>query len=407
MRGFSPSPPAWKPCLPGAERGRHTLPVVLALGTTQTLAWASSYYIPAILAEPIGRGTGTSATMVFAAVSAALLFAAGFGPLVGRIIDARGGRIVLIASNLTLAAGLVALALAQGPVSLFAAWAVLGLGMALGLYDTAFATLAGLYGNAARGPITGITLLAGFASTIGWPLSALFAEALGWRGACLVWAGLHLVIGLPLNALLVPQAPPPPPKPPSGEPRDQRREMVLLAYIFASAWFVTGAMATHLPHLLQMAGASRRAAIASAALVGPAQVLARVVEFLFLRYTHPLVSTRIATLLHPLGVALLAVLGAPGAAGFALLYGAGNGILTISRGTLPLAIFGPLGYGARTGWLGAPARATQALAPLLFGLLLNRLGLYALVVSAGLCLSALAALFMLHSKRAPQSSAAA
>ncbi len=393
--------------MPGAERGRHTLPVVLALGTTQTLAWASSYYIPAILAEPIGRGTGTSATMVFAAVSAALLFAAGFGPLVGRIIDMRGGRIVLIASNLTLAAGLVALALAQGPVSLFAAWAVLGLGMALGLYDTAFATLAGLYGNAARGPITGITLLAGFASTIGWPLSALFAEALGWRGACLVWAGLHLVIGLPLNALLVPQAPPPPPKPPSGEPRDQRREMVLLAYIFASAWFVTGAMATHLPHLLQMAGASRTAAIASAALVGPAQVLARVVEFLFLRHTHPLVSTRIATLLHPLGVALLAVLGAPGAAGFALLYGAGNGILTISRGTLPLAIFGPLGYGARTGWLGAPARATQALAPLLFGLLLNWFGLYALVVSAGLCLSALGALFMLRSRRAPQSSAAA
>lgn len=375
---------------------RHTGHVIFALGTTQTLAWASSYYLPAILAAPMAQGTGTSPNMVFAAVSASLLLAAVSGPAVGRAIDAGGGRRVLLASNLVFIVGLGALALARGPVALFAAWAVVGIGMALGLYDAAFATLAGLYGNAARGPITGITLFAGFASTIGWPLSAVLAAHFGWRDACLAWAGLHLVVGLPLNALLVPRAPPPAPKPDDGEPRDQRREMVLLAYVFASAWFVTGAMATHLPQLLQLAGASRTAAIGAASLVGPAQVGARIVEFLFLRRAHPLIPTRIATALHPLGAALLALWGAPLAVAFSLFYGAGNGILTIARGTLPLAIFGPHGYGARTGWLGAPARAAQALAPLLFGLILDRLGLYALAISAGLCLSALAALLMLR-----------
>ncbi len=397
MPGCSRLPPAWKRRLAATEPARRrTGQVIFALGTTQTLAWASSDYLPAILAEPMAQGTGTTPTMVFAAVSASLLIAAMSGPAIGRAIDARGGRGVLVASNLVFIAGLGALALARGPVALFAAWAVLGVGMSLGLYDSAFATLAGLYGNAARGPITGITLFAGFASTIGWPLSAVLAAHFGWRGACLAWAGLHTVLGLPLNIFLVPRAPPPAPRPEDGEPRDQRREMVLLAYVFASAWFVTGAMATHLPQVLQMAGAGRAAAIGAAALVGPAQVMARIVEFLFLRRTHPLIPARIATALHPLGVALLALWGAPLAVAFSLLYGAGNGILTIARGTLPLAIFGPHGYGARTGWLGAPARAAQALAPLLFGLILDRLGLYALLVSAGLCLSALAALFMLR-----------
>ena len=159
--------------------------VVAALGTTQTLAWGSSYYLPAILAEPIAEGLGLSRSMVFGVFSGSLLVSAFLGPAVGRAIDNRGGRGVLVLSNLVLAAGLIVLALAQGLVSLAAAWAVLGVGMALGLYDSAFATLAGLYGREARGPITGITLIAGFASTIGWPLSALLDASLGWRGACL------------------------------------------------------------------------------------------------------------------------------------------------------------------------------------------------------------------------------
>src|SRR5204862_62683 len=220
------------------------------------------------------------------------------------VIDAHGGRGVLALSNLVLAAGLVLLALTQGVVSLVAAWTILGIGMAMGLYDPAFATLAGLYGRAARGPITGITLIAGFASTVGWPLSALLEAHFGWRGTCLVWAGLHLLIGLPLNRLLIPPAPPPV-KATEAEEKNAgpapRGAMLLLAFVFAATWFVTGAMAAHLPRLLEIAGASTAAAIAAAALVGPAQVGARLVEFGALKRTHPLISARLAAVLPPLG----------------------------------------------------------------------------------------------------------
>jgi Major Facilitator Superfamily len=378
---------------------RSRLVIVTALGTSQTLAWASSYYLPAILADPIGAGIGLPRAWVFGAFSTSLLIAAFAGPWVGRVIDRRGGRGVLVLSNLVLAGGLVALAAVNGPVGLFASWAILGIGMALGLYDAGFATLTALYGTKARGPITGITLFAGFASTVSWPLSTFLNEAVGWRETCLIWAVLHLVIGFPLNRFLLP-LPPQLSRPHLASKVAvgwrPYREMLLLAFVFAAAWFVTGSMAAHLPRLLEAAGATPFQAVAAAALVGPAQVAARLAEFLILRRIHPLVSARIAAVMHPLGAAALAVLGPPGAAIFAMLYGAGNGLLTIARGTVPLAIFGPHGYGERTGLLGAPARASQALAPLIFGLLLDTMGAWAILVSTALCLAALGALLSLR-----------
>jgi hypothetical protein len=354
--------------------------VITALGTSQTLAWASSYYLPAILADPIAAGLHLPRAWVFAAFTASLLINAAAGPYVGRLIDRHGGRGVLVLSNLVLAAGLALLAAASGAVGLFAAWAVLGIGMALGLYDAGFATLTALYGRAARGPITGITLFAGFASTVSWPLSALMNDALGWRETCLVWAALNLILGLPLNRLLVPAVEQPAHAPPAHAPPagwKPYREMILLAFVFAAGWFVTGAMAAH---------------------VGPAQVAARLVEFSLMHRVHPLVSARIAAALHPIGVGVFAFTGVAGAVPFVILYGAGNGMLTIARGTVPLALFGPHGYGERTGLLGAPARAAQAFAPLLFGLLLEAIGVWALLVSAGLCLAALGALLCLRAK---------
>ena len=381
--------------------------VVAALGTSQTLAWGSSYYLPAILAHPIAQGTGVSRTGVFGLFSLALLLSAVFGPAVGRTIDQRGGRGVLALSNLVLAAGLVLLALAHEIVLLTAAWAVLGVGMAMGLYEPAFATLTGLYGRAARGPITGITLIAGFASTVGWPLSAFLETHYGWREACLIWAALHIVVGLPLNRLLIPPAPPPERSKLEGDaPPAPRWAMPILAFVFAITAFVTGAMAAHLPRLLEIAGASATVAIAASALVGPAQVGPRLVEFGALRLVHPLVSARLSAILHPLGAAALALFGPGGVMAFAVLHGAGNGLLTIARGTVPLAIFGPIGYGLRTGLLGAPARATQALAPFLFGLLLDRIGVGSIAISAGLCLLAFLALFLLKARAEPAPAAA-
>lgn len=383
-----------------SSRGRWV--VVTALGTSQTLAWASSYYLPAILARPIASGVGGSQTWVFAAFSGSLLIAALLGPFVGRAIDRRGGRGALALSNVVLAVGLTMLALAKGPIGLSVAWAVLGVGMALGLYDSGFAALASIYGDNARGPITGITLFAGFASTISWPLSTILNDAVGWRETCLAWAVLNLVIGLPLNRFVFPATV----RQISHRQKATRRigwkphkDMLLLAFVFAAVWFVTGAMASHLPTLLQRAGVTQVQAVAAAALVGPAQVAARIAEFVMLRRIHPVVSARIAASLHPIGAAILLVTGPPAAVAFVLLYGAGNGLLTIARGTVPLAIFGPHGYGERTGLLSAPARAAQAFAPLVFGILMERLGLSVLYVSAGLCVAALGALICVRVSR--------
>jgi predicted MFS family arabinose efflux permease len=271
--------------------------------------------------------------------------------------------------------------------------------MALGLYDAGFAALAALYGQGARGPITGITLFAGFASTVSWPLSTVLNDTLGWRETVLVWGALNLVVGLPLNRFLLPVPARPARVSRSAGPSvgwQPRKEMILLAFVFAAAWFVTGAMAAQLPTLLERAGATPVQAVAAAALVGPAQVAARLGEFLILRHIHPLVSARIAALLHPIGAVVFALIGPPAAAAFAIFYGAGNGLLTIARGTVPLAVFGPHAFGERTGLLGAPARASQAFAPLLFGLLIDAIGTSAILVSVALCLAAFAALLGLR-----------
>ena len=133
-------------------------------------------------------------------------------------------------------------------------------------------------------------------------------------------------------------------------------------------------MAAHLPRLLEALGSTPAAAVLAASLVGPAQVAARLVEFSLLRRASAFVSARLATGLHPIGALLLAVVGTPAAIPFVLLHGSGNGMLTIARGTLPLALFGPAGYGLRTGILAAPARVLQGAAPLAFGLVLDRGG---------------------------------
>jgi MFS family permease len=383
------------------EQRTRQFPIILALGTTQTLAWASSYYLPAILADPIGRDLGMSANWIFAAFSAALVISALLGPRIGRQIDLLGGRPVLCTSNLTIAAGLVLLGLCNSIPVLILAWILLGIGMGYGLYDAAFAALGRIYGDAARGPITGITLMAGFASTVGWPLTALGLDHIGWRDTCFAWAAAHILIGLPLNFFMLPKVAAA--KATAAKavkphiPID--RTMILLAFTFAAGWTVTGAMAAHMPRILEAGGATAVQAVAAGALFGPAQVFARILEATLLKRYHPLVSTRLACLTHPIGAAILAVAGGAAAGAFAIFFGMGNGILTIARGTLPLAIFGPKDYGYRLGLIGAPARMAQAAAPLAFGLLIDLIGIKVLIVSSALSLSALAALLRTDSSR--------
>jgi MFS family permease len=375
------------------------LPIILALGTTQTLAWASSYYLPAILADPIARDLGISTNWFFAAFSASLVISGLLGPRVGRQIDVVGGRQVLSISNVTFAIGLALLGSAHSLFVLAAAWLMLGIGMGLGLYDAAFGALGRIFGDNARRAITGITFLAGFASTIGWPLTAWGLDTIGWRYTCFAWAAAHIVIGLPVNLFFLPQverakaAATAAIKP--HIPID--RTMVLLAIAFAAAWAVTGAMAAHLPRILEANGATALQAVTAGAFIGPAQVFARIMEASFLGRFHPLISTRIACLTHPIGAAIMAIVGGGASSVFAIFHGTGNGILTIARGTLPLAIFGPENYGYRLGILGAPARIAQAMAPLAFSLLIDYLGGRVLIVSSALSILALIALSFVRS----------
>jgi predicted MFS family arabinose efflux permease len=380
------------------------LPIIIALGTTQTLAWASSYYLPAILADPIARDLGVSSNWIFAAFSASLVISAFLGPRIGRQIDLVGGRPVLSMSNVVFAAGLTLLGLSTSIPVMVLAWLLLGIGMTGGLYDAAFAALGRIYGDAARRSITGITLIAGFASTVGWPLSALGLETIGWRNTCFAWAAAHILIGLPINLLMLPAV-----KSAKAAvanavkphiPID--RTMILLAFVFAAAWTVTGAMAAHLPRIMEAAGATTAQAVFAGALIGPSQVAARIFEASFLSRFHPLVSTKLACLTHPIGAAVLGLVGGGAASAFAIFHGTGNGILTIARGTLPLALFGPQNYGYRLGIIGAPARMAQAAAPLLFSLLIDIMGSRVLIVSSALSLSALLALFLLRERPPPR-----
>jgi predicted MFS family arabinose efflux permease len=326
------------------------------------------------------------------------------GPRAGRTVDAIGGREVLALSNVVLAFGLTILGLSHSQPMLWAAWLILGFGMGIGLYDTAFAALGRIYGLEARSAITGITLVAGFASTVGWPLSAWGASSLGWRETCFAWAAAHIIIGLPLNLLL--------PRPsqlalPAEETGERRvsldRPMLVLGLAFAASWMVVAAMAVHLPRMLEAAGATAVEAVAAGALIGPSQVGARILEASLLRRFHPMISARLSVALHPIGAGVMGLLGAGAAAApFTVLHGAGSGILTIARGTVPLAMFGPANYGYRLGILGAPSRIAMAAAPLLFGMLIERYGAGVLVFSSLLSLAALLGLCTLPIKSPPK-----
>ena len=364
----------------GNRANNRTL--VLLLGSTQTLSWASSVYLPAVLAPAMAADLAVAPPAVFAAFSAALVVTALLGPKAGRLIDQRGGRQVLGGSHIVFALGLAALAWAPSLAWMWAAWLWLGVGMALGLYEGAFATIVRIKGRDAKTAITGVTLIAGFASTVGWPLSAWMATAWGWREACLAWAALHLLLGLPLAACLPgrgvraadvvaadaqPAAAAPAATSVASQSAVPWRVTALLAFAFAACGFVTSAVASHLPQLLQLQGLSLGEAVMVGALIGPSQVAARLLDFVALRSASPLWSARLAALAHAAAVLLLWGLGNKAAPAFGVVHGAGNGVLTIARGTLPLQLYGPAGYGRQIGWIHAPGRFAQALAPWGFG----------------------------------------
>jgi hypothetical protein len=345
--------------------------VVSALGIAQVLAWGTSFYFPAVFAEPIVAETGWSLGFVVGGTSLGLLVAGLVSPQVGRVIDRRGGRPVLAASSLCYALGLAGIGLAPTLPVYLAAWAVLGLGMGTGLYDAVFATLGRMYGHAARGPITNLTLFGGFASTVCWPLSARLIEFAGWRGACLIYAALHLCVSLPLQMAVVRRQPESTPTS-RAETSDagadapaaahETRIVVLLALVQSIAAGIGSIVVVHLLIFLQARGVDFAAAVALGTLFGPAQVGARVVERVFGARYHPIWTLVAAGALMAAGLALL-LGGSSLLALIILVYGAGYGITWIARGTLPLALFGPVRFPRLMGKLAFPSLIVQALAP--------------------------------------------
>ncbi len=354
----------------GDARALDRRVVITALGAAQILAWGTSFYFPAVFAGPIVRDTGWSLGWVVGGTSIGLLVAGLISPQVGRIIDVRGGRPVLFASSLFFAAGLAGIGLSPSLPFYLLSWVLLGLGMGTGLYDAIFAALGRLYGSGARGPITNLTLFGGFASTICWPLSAFMIDHIGWRMACLVYAGLHLVVALPLQMAVVrKQAIHAVAIPADGAdgraPAPLAREpliFVLLALVQSLAAGIGSIVVVHLLIFLQARGVDFAVAVSLGTLFGPAQVIARVAERLFGNRYHPIWTMIASCGLMAIGLMLLnghfSILVI-----VILLYGAGYGISWIGRGTLPLALFGPERFPRLMGKLAFPSLIVQALAP--------------------------------------------
>jgi MFS family permease len=367
---------------PAAPLGEPRRPVVItALGLTQILAWGSSYYLPAVLAKPIAADTGWPLSLVIGGLSLGLLAGGLVSPAVGRAIDRTGGRPVLAASSVLIAAGQALLAISHSLPVYFAAWLLLGLGMGAGLYDAAFATLGRIYGREARSAITTLTLWGGFASTVCWPLSAFLVGELGWRGACLVYAGIQLLFSLPVHLLLMPKTPPQAPALHSGATGDgtgrlsasEMRAFLVLAAMVTIGGAIGALFSTHLLLILQGRGLELGAAVALGGLVGPSQVGARVVEAAFGKRYHPIWTATAAVVLVAVGLGFL-LFGFPIVAVALILYGGGNGIWSIGRGSLPLALFGPSRYPVLMGRLAMPGLLAQAIAPSLGGFLMERGG---------------------------------
>lgn len=383
--------------------------VTLVLGLGQIVAFASSYYLMGALGDPIADDLRLAPTLIFALTSASLAVSPLLSTPAGRWIDRSGGKIVLLVSNVIFALALLLLAVAPNVVGFGLGMAALGLGMTIGMYGTPFAILVALYGEEARRPITGVAVLGGLGSAVGWPVTAWLAETWGWRGACLAWAAAHLMICLPLVALITPRV-----VPDSRHSADQPsepvvwdRRMVQLATIFACAWFISSAMASHLPRLLAGFGLTPAHAAAVAGLVGFAAVGVRLAEFTILRRVPILLSTRLATLLHPIGAASLVGIGAKAAPLLALGQGGGNGMITVAKGVLPLNLFGPANYGYRSALLSRPALVLQVGGPAFYGMALAESPRAALALSAGLCLVMFVMTFGLQTHSKPQKEHAA
>lgn len=366
------------------------------LGINQALTWGMSFYLPAILAQPAADALGVDTVAILGAYSWSLVVSGLCAPKVGKWIDRKGGRGALLVSILVIALGQAVLAISHDMVTWYVGWTIIGFGMSMGLYDAAFATVGALLGREAGPTITGITLIAGFASTIFWTLGAALIGTLGWRGLMLLYVGIMLGMNLPMVWAMVPHvrgrgasAPATAPADADEPARAGTFAAICLAGFFTLRWLITAAISVHILTLMQGIGLPLAQAVLVGAMIGPGQVAGRIVEWTIGNRIGLLTRARAGALLFPLGAVVLFAGGPTAAIAFALLYGMSNGILTINRGTLPLAMFGARGYATMLGWFALPVQLAQALAPTLSAPLVDALPpLDVLLIAGGLALLA-------------------
>ncbi len=357
--------------------------LVWRLGFSQLLCWGISYYLIAIFGERIGQETGWPAAAVYGGFSAALITMGVTSSVVGRAVDRHGGRRIMTAGSLLMASGCLLLAAATNLPTFYAAWILLGVAMRMSLYDAAFATLVRIAGPQARKPISQITLLGGLASTALWPVGAALADAFGWRIAVVCYAGIALAT-VPLHLGIPKGRFPPPepgatrsgPRPLASTPREKAVAAGLFALSTTLAATLNAALSAHMIALLNGLGMGFALAVWASSLRGIGQSLARLCEILTGSRLTPLALGVLATGIIPLGFLSGLFAGASPAAGlaFAFLYGAGFGLVTITRGTQPLVLFDPASYGTISGRLLAPSFYLSALSPAVFAWMIDRFG---------------------------------
>ncbi len=372
---------------------------VNALGLTQITAWGTSYYCLGVLAKPIGAETGWDTSTVYLGFSIALLVMGVISTTVGRLIDRIGARAVMSIGTVIVSVGLLALSQVHDPATYFAAWALLGVGMRCALYDAAFAALVQVVPSRGRAAISYLTLYGAYASTIFWVIGHYLNESYGWRGTLMCFAAINLAICLPLNWLglsrrepatetAVARTPEASPEGPALEGRVRIVGIALFSLIMSLNGFVFGVISLQLVPLLESAGLAGAAAVWVASLKGHGQFGGRVVEIFFARNLKAMTVARIAIGIAPLSLLLLMV-----ATGqlwqlvvFTLLLGASQGVITIVRGALPLALFGAKGYGAVLGLIATPILLINAFSPTIFALIVDQVGwhnaVYALLGSS-------------------------
>jgi MFS family permease len=367
------------------------------LAVTQIVSWGSLYYAFTIVAPDIQRDLAAAPDLVFGAFSWALLVAGLAATPTGILLDRYGGRYVMAAGSLLCFLGLAWLSRCNSAVSYYLAWTLIGLGMALTLYEAAFATINRKLDAGSRQAISTLTLFGGFASTLFWPLTAKLHTMVGWRDSYLWYGILQLVVCMPLHLRLGAD---PVRSSSRKELAGARRSHTLaealrhpafwtLALAFSANTFIFSAMAVHLIPLLGRLGQSADLAVLLAALIGPMQVLGRVGEMTLARNTPQQTVGKLTFAMLPAALLVLALSGSQAwsAAVFCILYGLSNGILTIVRGSIPQALFGRENYGAIAGAMAGPSLLSKAAGPFVAAAILRHDGGPTVLLSVLLAIS--------------------